>query len=81
MLVEPAAAPVVLVAALPEGITPYITLMAVGFIVGIYGHLLRSRWVVAIGVIMIFLATLLFPLAIHVLEDRPEPPPGPEINP
>jgi sulfite exporter TauE/SafE len=80
MLVEPAAASVVL-GALPEGLTPYVTLMAVGFIVGIYGHLMRSRWVVAIGVIMVFLATLLFPLAIHVLEDRPEPPPGPQINP
>jgi hypothetical protein len=81
MLVEPAAAPVVLMSALPEGIAPYITLMAVGFIVGAYGHLMRSRWVVAIGVIMIFLATLLFPLAIHVFEERPEPPPGPQINP
>jgi cyanate permease len=74
MLLEPAAV-------LPEGIRPYLILMVIGFLVGTFGHLMRSRWVVAIGVIMIFLATLLFPLAIHVLEDRPEPPPGPQISP
>jgi hypothetical protein len=74
MLLEPAAV-------LPEGIRPYLILMGIGFLVGTFGHLMRSRWVVAIGVIMIFLATLLFPLAIHVLEDRPEPPPGPQITP
>jgi hypothetical protein len=68
-------------AVLPEGIRPYIILMGVGFIVGAYGHLIRSRWVVAVGVIMIFLATLLFPLAVHVFEDRPAPPPGPQIEP
>jgi hypothetical protein len=37
--------------------------------------------VVALGVIMVFLATLLFPLAIHVLEDKPSPPPGPQLEP
>jgi sulfite exporter TauE/SafE len=81
MVLQPAAALLEPAAVLPEGIGPYIALMAVGFLVGAYGHLMRSRWVVAIGVIMIFLATLLFPLAIHVFEDRPEPPPGPQINP
>jgi hypothetical protein len=74
VLLEPAAV-------LPEDIEPYIGLMGVGFIVGAYGHLIRSRWVVAIGVIMIFLATLLFPLAVHVFEERPAPPPGPQLEP
>ena len=68
-------------AVLPEGIGWYIVLMAAGFFVGAYGHLIRSRWIVAIGVIMIFLATLLFPIAIHVFEDRPSPPPGPQLEP
>jgi hypothetical protein len=81
MLLEPAAVLVQPAGVLPEGITPYLTLMAVGFLVGAYGHLMRSRWVVAIGVLMIFLATALFPLAIHVFEERPEPPPGPRISP
>ena len=82
-MLEPGAASVLLepAAVLPEGIRPYIALMGLGFIVGAFGHLIRSRWVVAIGVIMIFLATLLFPIAIHVFEDRPAPPPGPQVNP
>ena len=80
---EPAAVPVIveLAAVLPEGIKSYIGLMVVGFVVGAYGHVIRSRWVVTIGVIMIFLATLLFPLAVHVFEDRPSPPPGPQFEP
>jgi len=68
-------------ALLPEGIGAYAALMGVGFVVGIFGHLIRSRWVVAIGVIMIFLATLLFPLAIQVFEEEPTPPPGPQLDP
>jgi hypothetical protein len=82
-MLELGAAPVLLepAAVLPEGIRPYIALMALGFIVGAFGHLVRSRWVVAVGVIMIFLATLLFPLAVHVFEDRPTPPPGPQLEP
>ena len=68
-------------ALLPESIGPYIALMGAGFVVGAYGHLIRSRWVVTTGVIMIFLATLLFPIAIHFFEDRPPPPPGPQLDP
>jgi hypothetical protein len=65
-------------ALLPDSIEPYLGLMAAGFVLGAYGHLIRSRWVVAIGVIMIFLATLLFPIALQLFEDEP-PPPGPEV--
>jgi len=65
----------------PEGINPYIALMAIGFAIAVVGHLFRSRWAVAIGVIMIFLAVLVFPLAIQVFEEKPTPPPGPQIDP
>ena len=65
-------------ALLPESIGPYIALMGIGFAVAILGHLSRSRWLVAVGVIMIFLATLLFPLALQILSDEP-PPPGPRV--
>lgn len=65
-------------AVLPESIGPYAALMAAGFAVGILGHLVRSRWLVAVGVIMILLATLLFPLALQILSDEP-PPPGPKV--
>jgi hypothetical protein len=65
-------------ALLPDSIGPYITLMALGFGIAILGHLSGSRWMVAIGVVMVFLATLLLPLALHVFSDRP-PPPGPKV--
>jgi cyanate permease len=68
-------------AALPEDIEPYIALMVAGLAVGAFGHLFRSRLIVAVGVIMVFLATLLFPIAIHLFEERPESPPGPQAEP
>ncbi len=63
---------------LPESVGPYIVLMGIGFAVAILGHLAGSRWLVAVGVIMIFLATLLFPLALQIFSDEP-PPPGPRV--
>ncbi|HEU4463373.1 MAG TPA: hypothetical protein VFR75_12360 [Solirubrobacterales bacterium] len=61
-------------ALLPHSPTPYITLMLVGFAVGILGHLTRARWLVAVGVALIFLGALLFPLLANVTtEDRPPP--------
>ena len=63
---------------LPHSIGPYIALMLAGFAVAIIGHLSRSRWLVAVGVIMILLATLLFPLALQITTDEP-PPPGPKV--
>jgi hypothetical protein len=63
---------------LPHSIGPYIALMLAGFAVAIVGHLARSRWLVACGVIMILLATLLFPLALQITTDEP-PPPGPKV--
>jgi hypothetical protein len=62
---------------LPHTISPYLTLMLVGFLVGAAGHLYKSRLVVAIGIAMIFLATLLLPLALVATED--EPASNPEI--
>ena len=61
-------------ALLPHSPTPYITLMLVGFAVGILGHLTRARWLVAVGVTLIFLGALLFPFLANVTtEDRPPP--------
>ena len=61
-------------ALLPHSPTPYITLMLVGFVVGILGHLTRARWLIAAGVILIFLGALFFPLLANVTsEDRPPP--------
>ena len=63
---------------LPESIGPYIGLMMAGFAVGVLGHVFRLRWMVALGVIMVFLATLLFPLAVNLVDERPEVP-GPVL--
>jgi hypothetical protein len=45
---------------------PFIALMLGGFAVGVFGYLYGSRAIVAVGVAMIFLATLLIPLALSI---------------
>lgn len=65
-------------AVLPDTIEPYLILMVAGFIVAMWGHGMHSRWVVAIGIIMVFLAVLLFPLALQIFSEAP-PPPGPKV--
>jgi hypothetical protein len=45
---------------------PFIALMGAGFAVGIFGYLYGSRFIVGIGVAMIFLATLLIPLVLNI---------------
>jgi hypothetical protein len=62
---------------LPHSISPYLTLMILGFVVGTVGHLYKSRLWVGIGIAMIFLATLLLPLALIATEE--EPPSDPQI--
>ena len=60
-----------LAAILPETITPYISLMILGFAVGAVGHLYKSKVAVGVGIAMIFLATLLLPLALIATEEEP----------
>ena len=64
---------------LPDTITPYLLLMLGGFVVGTAGHLYKSKFVVAIGILMIFAATLLLPLAVIATEE--EPPSNPRVLP
>jgi len=42
-----------------------------GFAIGIAGHLSSSRWLVALGVALIFLGAFLFPLAVNLTESTP----------
>jgi hypothetical protein len=44
----------------------YIALMGLGFVVGTAGHIVKSKVLVAAGILMIFLATVLLPLSAHV---------------
>jgi hypothetical protein len=61
---------------LPHTISPYLILMLVGFFLGAAGHLYKSRLIVGIGIAMIFLATLLLPLALIATEEEPPSRPG-----
>lgn len=63
---------------LPNTISPYLGLMLVGFFVGAVGHVYRSKLAIGIGIALIFLATLLLPLAVIATEEEPEPT-GPPI--
>lgn len=56
---------------LPDAIGPYMTLMLIGFGVGIVGHLFKQRLLIAIGIALVFLATVAFPIAINLSHDRP----------
>lgn len=62
-----------LAALLPESDGPYIAMVMIGFVTGVLGHLTRARWLVAAGVVLIFLGGLLFPFAVNVTTD-PQPP-------
>jgi hypothetical protein len=52
-----------LLALLPQSHDPYIALMLIGFGFGILGNLIRQRWLLAAGILLIFLGALLLPLA------------------
>jgi hypothetical protein len=49
---------------------PLIALMGAGFLVGLAGHIVKSRSLVIIGIGLIFLATFVLPLATNVLKNH-----------
>ena len=50
--------------------TPFIVLMVAGFVIGVIGHIIRAKGLVALGIGMIFLATFLLPLITNVLKSQ-----------
>jgi hypothetical protein len=56
---------------LPQSAGPYIALVLIGFAVGILGHLSTSRWLIVVGIVLIFLGAFLFPLALNLTESTP----------
>jgi hypothetical protein len=58
----------VLVLAFSPSPLPFIVLMALGFVIGVTGHVYHSRPVIATGIGLVFIATLLLPLAIYSTE-------------
>jgi hypothetical protein len=63
---------------LPHSAGPYIALVLIGFAIGIFGHLSSARWLVAAGVILIFLGAFLFPLAVNFTQESPRQIEAPE---
>jgi hypothetical protein len=49
-----------------ESPLPFAALMGLGFLVGIAGHLYKSPAMVAVGIFLIFLATILLPLGFRL---------------
>jgi hypothetical protein len=43
----------------------FFILLGLGFLIGAFGHLVRSRTLVAVGVILIFAATVFIPIALN----------------
>jgi hypothetical protein len=71
---------VTLATILPQSTGPYVALMIAGFVVALLGHLSRSRWLIGLGILIIFLAALAFPLILNLQSDKPAPP-GPLPRP
>jgi hypothetical protein len=66
--------PILLASVLPESLRFYLALMVVGFMIGVIGHVVGSKPMVAVGILMVFLATLLLPVALNIFSERPEFP-------
>ena len=56
---------------LPNTTAPYLVLLIIGFVVGGYGHLVRARWLVVFGILLILAATLMFQIALKTLPNPP----------
>jgi hypothetical protein len=46
--------------------TPYLILFGVGFLVGVLGHLFKVKLMIAIGILLIFMATVVLPLYLQL---------------
>ena len=45
---------------------PFVALMLVGFVIGVIGHIVKVRTIIAVGIGMVFLGTFLLPLAANL---------------
>ena len=44
----------------------FIVLLLLGFVIGTLGHLIKSRTLVAVGITLVFAATIFIPIALSV---------------
>lgn len=47
---------------------PFVFLMAFGFIMAVFGHIVKAKVIVGVGIAIVFLATFLLPLATNVIK-------------
>jgi len=45
---------------------PLIALAVGGFVIGVIGHLIQSKSTVVVGIAMVFMALLIFPIVLYV---------------
>ncbi len=45
---------------------PFVALMIIGFAIGVIGHIVKVRTIVALGIGLVFLGTFLLPLAANL---------------
>jgi dipeptide/tripeptide permease len=55
---------------LPDSLTPYAVLLAIGFAIGWYGHGARNNWIIAFGIAVILASIGLLQLAIATHDGR-----------
>jgi hypothetical protein len=51
---------------------PFLAIL-IGFVLGIYGHAARLRWLVAIAILTVFIGSIALFLAAAATEERPLP--------
>lgn len=56
--------------ALPDSLTPYAVLLAVGFLIGWYGHGAKNNWIIAFAILVVLAAIGLLQLAIATHNGR-----------
>ena len=52
-MIAAAPATVLVLAALPTSIGPYVAVLAAGFLIGVTGHVIRSRMLILAGILII----------------------------
>jgi membrane protein YdbS with pleckstrin-like domain len=55
---------------LPDSLAPYAVLLAVGFLIGWYGHGAKNNWIIAFGIVVILAAIGLLQVAIATHDGR-----------
>ena len=57
-----------ILAAFQPSPVPFVVLMGLGFLVGVLGHIYKSRTAIATGIGLILIATVLLPLALYAAD-------------